>query len=48
MSYELPCGCILASLDACAIAWFGTYDFALLVERLTKGKEIWRYGVLSV
>lgn len=42
MSYELPCGWCsdLASLDV--------FDFASLVERLTKGKEILRYGVLSV
>ena len=40
MSYELLCGCIFASL--------GTFDYATLVERLTKGKEILRYGVLSV
>ena len=42
MSYVLPCGRFgdLASLDV--------FDIALLVERLTKGKEIWRYGVLSV
>lgn len=32
MSYELPCGCIFASLDTCAIAWLGTFDFASFVE----------------
>ena len=31
MSYELPCGCIFASLDACAFALLGTFDIALLV-----------------
>lgn len=32
MSYELPCGCIFASLDACAFALLGTSDIASHVE----------------